>query len=269
MLFPLKLAFRLIRMFKTIIVSVLAGMGIALFLQLRGQQRTWGIVPGDADRPLPGDDIVAAPDVHDTRTLIVDAPPSAVWPWLAQLGWGRGGWYSYDKFDMGRPSADTVLEEFQDLAVGDIVPTHPGGGFVAKVVEPEKALVLYLDTALVKDQGGDAAAGATDAVRQGADESTPVGLEFAGAMGDMTMPEFRASWAFVLEPENDGRTRLIERFRVWTADAGLPQKLGLPFMGMGVFAMTRRHMLGIQERAEGLARERVDETGPHTEPAEG
>jgi hypothetical protein len=84
------------------------------------------------------------------------------------------------------------------------------------------------------------------------DEALPLGLPIAGALGGMTMPEFKATWSFVLEPENGGtRTRLIERFRVWTADAGLPQKLGMPVMGLGVFAMTRKHMLGLKDRAEG------------------
>ena len=77
-----------------------------------------------------------------------------------------------------------------------------------------------------------------------------MGSQSAGALGDMTMPEFRASWAFILEPEEGGKTRLIERFRVWTAEGGLPQKLGMPVMGMGVFVMTRKHMLGVKERAE-------------------
>src|SRR3972149_3519677 len=76
------------------------------------------------------------------------------------------------------------------------------------------------------------------------------GLAMAGAMGEVTMPEFRATWAFVLEPESGERTRLIERFRVWTVDAGLPQRLGMPLMGYGVFAMTRKHMLGVKERSE-------------------
>jgi hypothetical protein len=84
----------------------------------------------------------------------------------------------------------------------------------------------------------------------------------------MTMPEFKATWAFVLEPEAGGtRTRLIERFRVWTADAGLPQKLGLPVMGLGVFAMTRKHMLGVKDRAEGkLVAIPVDGSGAESAP---
>jgi hypothetical protein len=66
----------------------------------------------------------------------------------------------------------------------------------------------------------------------------------------MSMPDFKGTWAFILEPEEDDKTRLVERFRLRTVDAGMPQKLGMPIMGYGVFAMTRKHMLGVKERAE-------------------
>lgn len=241
-----------VRIKLTILLSVVVGVVIAGWLRLREEHRTWGVAPDDIKRGLTGDDIVADAGIVETRSLVVDVPPSAVWPWLVQMGYGRGGWYSYDRMDMQGSSTRSILPEYQDLAVGDLVPTYPGGGFVARIVEPQRALVLYLDTGLVKDQVAKAGAeGGTEAPP--AKGWTPPGFQMAGAMGDMTMPEFRVSWAFVLEPETADRTRLIERFRVWTADAGLPQKLGLPFLGYGVFAMTRKQMLGIKERAEAMA----------------
>ena len=254
MRFALKSAWRL----KLIVLSALAGLGAGLYLQLRQEQRTWGVVPGDVDRALAGDDLVAVPDVEETRSLAMGAPPAAVWPWLVQIGWGRGGWYSYDQLDLESQSADTVLAEHQDLAEGDLVPTHPGGGFVARVVEPDKALVLYLDSELVEGQMETAAAESGDefeAMSAQAAEGLPGGLQVAGALGDFAMPEFRASWALVLEEEPDGSTRLIERMRVWNGQAGLPQQLGQPLFGLGVFVMTRKHMLGVKERAERLAAE--------------
>lgn len=248
--FAIKLLFRL----KLVVVSVLAGMAIAFYLQLRQAQQTWGVVPADVERPLAGDELITDPEIIETRSLSVEASPSVVWPWLVQMGYGRGGWYSYDKLDIKGSSAGRILPQFQDLAPGDIVPTHSGGGFVAKVVDPEKALVLYLDNELVRSQIEASVAQHGEAALGAVDEDVPGGLQIAGALGGMTMPEFRASWAFVLEPMADGqRTRLIERFRVHTADAGLPQKLGMPVMGLGVFAMTRKHMLGVKERAEGRA----------------
>lgn len=253
MLWPVRFAIKLVFRLKLVVFSVLAGMAIAFYLQLRQQQQTWGVVPRDVERSLAGDDLIASPDIIETRSLTVEAAPSAVWPWLVQMGHGRGGWYSYDRLDMKGSSAGSILPQFQDLAAGDIVPTHPGGGFVVKVVEPQKALVLYLDHELVRSQIEASVAEHGEAALAAVDEDLPGGLQFAGALGGLTMPEFRATWSFVLEPEAGGtRTRLIERFRVWTAEAGLPQKLGMPVMGLGVFAMTRKHMLGVKERAEGL-----------------
>ena len=250
MLWPLKFIFKLVLKLKLIAISMLAGMAIAFFLQLREQQKSWGVVPTDVKRSLSGDDLIADPDVTETRSLVVDAAPSTVWPWLVQMGYGRGGWYSYDKLDMKGSSADSILPDFQELAVGDVMPTHAGGGFVVKVVDPERALVLYLDSELVKSQMEAAVAEKGEEALEDVEQTIPGGVRFSGAMGDKTMPEFRATWTFILEPEAGGRTRLVERFRVWTAEAGLPQKLGMPMMGLGVFAMTRKHMLGVKERAE-------------------
>ena len=239
---PITCTFRLILRLKVVALSFLLGLATAFWLQLREQQRSWGVVPADAEMSLAGDELIDDPGIVDTRTLVIDAAPSRVWPWLVQMGYERGGWYSYDQMDMKTSSAETILEEFQGLAEGDLVPTHPEGGFVAKVVEPERALVLYLDTELVQGKAEAAV-----------DEDTPVGLQLAGVMGDKAMPEFRGTWAFILEPVSGGKTRLIERFRLWSAEAGRAQRLGLPMMGLGVFVMTRKHMLGVKERAEAAA----------------
>lgn len=240
--------FKLIARLGSILTAGVAGFATGLILQARMEQRTWGIVLADVERELPGDELIAAPDAVDTRSLRIEAPIEAVWPWLVQMGWGRGGWYSYDKLDMDRPSADEIIAEFQDLAEGDLVRTHPEGGFVARVVEPDHALVLYLDTELVQGQAEAARDGA--AADAEAAEDTPPGLQAAGVMGDLAMPDFRGTWAFVLEPAPGGGTRLIERLRVWTGQGGPAQRLGLPLFGLGVFLMTRKHMLGLKERAE-------------------
>ncbi len=249
----IKFTFKLILRLKVVALSFLLGLATAFWLQLREQHRSWGLVPADAERSLAGDELVDDPGIVETRTLIIDAAPSEVWPWLVQMGYERGGWYSYDKMDMKTRSADTILEEYQGLAEGDMVPTHPGGGFVAKVVQPDRALVLYLDTELVQGQMEAGVVEKGDGALADSDADTPVGLQFAGVMGDKAMPEFRGTWAFILEPVDGGKARLIERFRIWTAEAGLPQKLGMPMMGLGVFAMTRKHMLGVKERAEAAA----------------
>ena len=260
MLWSVRFMFGLLRRLGLIVAAGAAGFAAGLLLLARSEQRTWAVVPADVKRDLPGDELVPVPDAVETRTLRIEAPPEAVWPWLVQMGWGRGGWYSYDKLDMDRPSADEILDEFQDLAEGDLVHTHPEGGFVARVVDPGRALALYLDTELVQGQAEAASAAetASDALAAEAASERPAGtvadttagLQAAGIMGALAMPEFRASWAFVLEPAAGGGTRLIERLRVWTGQEGLVQQLGLPFFGLGVFLMTRKHMLGLKERVE-------------------
>lgn len=222
----------------------------------RNLHERWGLDPADAARTLPGDDLVADPDTTDTRVIDISAPPDRVWPWLVQMGYGRGGWYSYDGLDMDHPSARVIEERWQDLAVGDMMPTHPGGGFEVKVLEPEHALVLYLDRALVEAQerGAKAEPGPEGGAAGGVDGATP-NVRATSAYLDRAVPgAFTATWAFVLEPRTDGGTRLIERLRVrmeMPPMAGPLARLARSFMGFGVFVMERRQMLGIQARAEG------------------
>ena len=70
------------------------------------------------------------------------------------MGYGRGGWYSYDATGHEGQERDRDQARWQGLTVGDIVPTDPKGGFEALVVEPSHALVLYTDTAIVDKQRG-------------------------------------------------------------------------------------------------------------------
>ena len=83
----------------------------------------------------------------ETRGITIDAPPEAIWPWLVQMGYGEAGWYSYDQLDQRGTSATGINAAWQQLAVGDIVPTHPGGGFEVARFDPGRALVLRSDTA--------------------------------------------------------------------------------------------------------------------------
>jgi hypothetical protein len=224
------------------IIGTTAGIGIGRTIRT---WRTWGIDPLETAKSLAGDDLVATPTAIETRSITIDAPPEAVWPWLAQMGFDRGGWYSYDQLDMGGSSASRILHERQAIAVGDLVPTSPTTGFIVRVVEPGRALVLFSDTAVVEAQ---AAKAAQDT--KAAELPVPAGLAASGAFLRRTPPGFAASWAFVLEPLEGGRTRLIERFRVRFEAAGPSFRVIGPIMGFGVFVMVRRQLLGIRERAE-------------------
>ena len=229
-----------------VIGAAIASAGAAFgFVQARTAFRTWGVDPDEATRTLPGDELVPDAEAVDTRGIDIAAAPDDVWPWLVQMGYGRAGWYSYDELDMDRPSAERIVDELQEIQVGDVFPTHPGGGFEVKIVEPGKALVLYSDRDLVNAQAAAAGEGL---------ESASGNVRAAGAYLDASMPgDFQASWSFVLESTTAGTTRLIERFRGRmepVAGRPAPAIAGKALL-FGLFVMVRRQMLGIRDRAEG------------------
>ena len=92
---------------------------------LRVRVLTWGATSEEATAPLPGDDLLAAADIVATRAIRIDAPPSAIWPWLVQMGPGRAGAYTYDFIEnllgLDMHSADRIHPEWQELGVGDVI----------------------------------------------------------------------------------------------------------------------------------------------------
>jgi hypothetical protein len=175
---------------------------------------TWGASAVEVCREMPGDALLPTAPLVTTRAVTVDAWPSAVWPWLVQMGPGRGGAYTYDWIEnlmgLNMHSADRVLPEFQDLGLGDTMrlgrtgPVMEVAGF-----EPERALVFHSqDGAWV--------------------------------------------WSFGLYPRGHG-TRLISRNRIQPPDPSPLQRLfSLYVMEPGSLVMERRMLLGIKSRAEGL-----------------
>jgi hypothetical protein len=190
--------------------------------------RTWGSTPSERRQPLPGDDIVTAPDSQTTHAITIDAAPEAIWPWLVQMGYHRGGWYTYPWVDypwvdrfvfrMSNPSADRVVPELQDVEVGDVIPDGPPGSawYVVDALRPPHHLVLH---------------------------STSHDVPWRGRRGvhvDWT-------WAFCLEPATAGRSRLLVRVRI----AAAPWWLRLVVAGAIVpadFVMSRAQLRGIRRR---------------------
>jgi hypothetical protein len=240
-----RFALKMIVLFKLLALSFAAGMGTTYALQVRRQYGRWGLLEGGDERQLAGDELVTEPNLVETRRIDIDAEPEAVWPWLAQLGYGRGGWYALPVLDRpwspaggpGARSADTILPEYQDLAEGDLVPTHPQGGFEARVVEPGESLVLYIDDALTRAQLEEAMS-----ERAAEIDVDPDVL--------VDMPPYRVSWAFVLEDLPGGRTRLIERLRA-DVQASEQQLKAKPIARAGLFVLLKSQLEGIKDRAEG------------------
>jgi len=220
---------RPIRALLFAVISGIVASVVAYIAVFRPRIKSWGFDSMEAEKALPGDDLVTQPTAVETRGITIDDTPDKVWPWLVQMGYDRGGWYSYEPLDSKKPSAHEILPEFQTLNVGDLMPTYPGFSFEVKVVEPEHALVLFTDTALAKTQ--------IDAA------------EWRGKEKMQEVPDFAASWGFYLEPQGSGKTRLVERFRV-QAPPNAPAPILNEVLGTGIVLMARKQLIGIKERVE-------------------
>jgi hypothetical protein len=118
--------------------------------------RTSGSTRAERRRPLPGDELIDRPVLVTNHAITIPAPPDRVWPWLVQMGWHRGGWYTarwVDRllFPANRPSATELVPDLQrPLAVGDRIPDGPPGTawFAVEQVRPPELLVLHSTTHL-------------------------------------------------------------------------------------------------------------------------
>jgi hypothetical protein len=146
---------------SAVLVLVFAALYMAV---LRRRVLTWGATDAEADATLPGDELLEDADGVATRAISIDAPPAAVWPWLAQMGPSpRGGAYTYDWIEnllgLNMHSADRVLPEFQHLQVGDTIGLGPNPMRVERV-EPEHVLAWrsadgnWVWTFVIEPRGG-------------------------------------------------------------------------------------------------------------------
>jgi hypothetical protein len=207
---------------------------VLYFAGIRPRLLGWGASRQERHRPLPGDDLVAA-RWQTTRGIDISAPADEVWPWLVQMGYARGGWYSYDwlerrigagEFAEGG-SARRVLPELQRLAVGDTVALSPAGGLTVEVLDPARALVLHYRMNPLT------AAPARD--------------------GDRAVLDW--TWAFVLTPVNKASCRLLARVRADYRPLWL--RLLMPFLLEPVHFIMERKMLRTIERQARRATERA------------
>ena len=177
----------------------------------------WGATAQEVSMQLPGDELVQVPDSL-TRAVTVQASAAEVFPWLLQLGWERGGLYSYDWLEnlmgLGFVNADRVHPEWQQTKVGDLVSMGPPGKaplpYIVAQIIPDRAVVLGHRTA--------DGAGWTD------------------------------SWQFVLNPVDARTTRLLLRTRSNFSDGSMRAIFAV--IEPAVFVMERGMLLGIKERAE-------------------
>lgn len=136
---------------------VLAAIGGYAVLQMLGRRA--GSTHSERSGTMPGDEIIAKPSITTDHATTIDVPPTVVWPWLTQMGWHLGGWYTprwVDRllFPDNWPSLNRLDAALvRDLHPGDTIPDGPPGTarFVVQEAEPPHALVLYSDTHLPPD----------------------------------------------------------------------------------------------------------------------
>jgi hypothetical protein len=176
----------------------------------RRQHRTWGATADEVAAAMPGDGLLPRAQYRSTRAITIDAPPTAVWPWLVQVGWGRGGWYANDLLDnFAQPSARTIRPEFQDVHVGQYLGMMPR-----------------------------------------ASERTAFRVEDFAVEEWLLWRTPNRTWAWRLLPLPDGRTRLVTRLKTvyeWSRPLVLITVL---LMEVGDYPMMRRMLRGIRDRAE-------------------
>ena len=199
--------------FDSLVVLVLLYILVLLPWHLR-----YGATDGEVARPMPGDEIVASPDMGSTHAITINASAAQVWPWIIQMGQGRGGLYSYEGLEnlagCDIHNADRILAQFQTFNVGDKMRLGPPGFpfFNVMAVDPGKSLVLG-----------------------GMDPQTQKG----------------STWVFMIEPVTANSSRLIIRSRgSYVAGAGnfiIWRVITEPLS----FFMEQKMMRGIQQRAEG------------------
>jgi hypothetical protein len=180
----------------------------------------WGATDQELGDSLPGDDLIPDADMIATRAITIRAGAEHVWPWIAQLGQGRGGFYSYDRLEnlVGCKihSSDRILLEWQDIKVGDEIRLAPEIGLRVALVEEGRSLVLR--------------------------DGIPLGKRAA---------PYDFTWAFALREGPDETTRLLvrERYvytRAWARLIVEPTELLS-------FAMSQKMLRGIRDRAERTA----------------
>jgi hypothetical protein len=127
---------------------VIAAAVIGAYVAVIGPwQRRWGATQEEITRALPGDELLRPDAPSTTRAITIKATPPLVFPWLMQIGYGRGGWYSYDWIDNdGRPSVARIEPELQRLRVGDRIEMLPGMGPVVQEIRPGHHIVSAGET---------------------------------------------------------------------------------------------------------------------------
>ena len=235
-----KHAFNKIAPGKWAVIMLLSGV-IALFYHLK---HGYGSTKTEQDESIAGDNLIPKPHSRTTHAITIQAPPSAIWPWLVQMGYGRAGWYIDARWDRWIneniwvrivppeeranhwQSADHILSQWQDLVEGDLVPDGPPetAYFTVAKLKPEQWLVLLSDTHVKY--------------------MTPRSIH-----STRLATQGKFTWAFVLERLDKNRTRLILRMSGTMAPI-LIRLISKPLIIGADYIYTRNMLRSIKRRVE-------------------
>jgi hypothetical protein len=211
--------------FENLLGAIQVGGALVLSPVIRTWYNRWGATDDEVKRSLPGDELVPEPKLGYTHAITIHAPAVRIWPWLAQMGQGRGGLYSYDGLEnlagCKIHSLEQINPELQNPQVGDLIRLGPQGYpcFAIASIDPGQALILIS----ADPQTGQAV------------QHTPQAEKGYSI----------ATWQFVLAPQDETTTRLLVRQRLsYSPDIKWVWRLTEP---VG-FVMERKMMLGIRER---------------------
>jgi proline iminopeptidase len=202
-------------------------------LGVRPRLLRWGATDEEIARPYPGADIIPGGTRGATMAITIEAPPSAVWPWLAQMGVDRALWYTWDYWrPWGLRSADRIHPEWQNIAIGYHMPANPSGSswWEVAALEPGRFLGLRMTVDLL-------------------------GRRFDPHKAPRSYSD--SLWAFLLEPLPGGRTRLIGSGYWAFRPSWLQGILSFLILEPSTWLMQSRQFAGIKRRAEREARMRV------------
>lgn len=214
------------------LASTLAAILSAFLMVIRPWYLRWGATDAETRRTLPGDEIIPDAAGQETRAITIHAPAHKVWPWVAQLGQDRAGFYSFDLLEnlvgCEMPATDVLDARQQTWRLGDKLWMYPprkaGGAGFATLRTFVPGRVLGFGTRLF---------------------GTP-----------LSAPE-NGSWSFVLEPLDAYTTRLLVRGRSAPGRSLLGTAFDRLLFEPAHFVMERRMMIGLKELAEDGVRRHV------------
>jgi len=201
-----------------------------IFPFLHGYRTRWGSTVDELKRSWMGDEFVPTPRGGFTHAITIHASASQVWPWVAQIGQDKGGFYSYEFLEnlvgCDIHNADRLVPEWQSVKIGDTLRLHPMAGIPIQLVEPRHGFVM---NGVLNTKTG-------DSVEAGA----PLPADFA-----------KVSWLFYVNDIDGGASRFISRWRVDYPPC-LKNEIMLGRYGLEPIAavMGIKMMKGIKYRAE-------------------